>query len=113
MSKGKTEKAKNKKKESAKALQAAEPVVDMTSFTVSAPPRPLSPSPALSNGLVSRNSDSPAPSAMMKSSFSQVYEPASGSGTPVTNSSDRTKVAFGLKRKAAEDMNGTPPLKRR
>jgi len=62
--------------------------------------------------------DSPGPSTMMKSSFSQVVEPSlrSSTGTPVNGSAgDRAKVAFGFgtKRKANEDGEDTPPSKRR
>ena len=108
LSKGKTEKTKNKKKEAAKEKSPA--ALDMTGFTGLPTVRPLSASPAPSNG----RTDSPAPS-MMKPSFSQILEPTSGAGTPVNGLSDRSKVAFGFgtKRKAGEEGSGTPPTKKR
>jgi U4/U6.U5 tri-snRNP-associated protein 1 len=113
LSKGKTEKAKNKKKEK----KDKTPAVDAGGFTSFIPIRPLSASGSPEpSSMQRRNGDSPAPS-MMKPSFSQISEPAigSGSGTPVSGPSERTKVAFGFgtKRKAGEDGTGTPPTKRR
>lgn len=114
LSKGKTEKNKSRKKDGGKERTPA--VIDMTGFTAFPPPRPLSAgdSPAPS-GLEGRSLNSPAPPSMMKSSFSQVSEPASGMGTPVSGPSDRTKVAFGFgtKRKAGEEAKGSPPSKKR
>ena len=107
LSKGKTEKTKAKKKDSTKGVVNTD-MAEMSTgrpFSLSASPGPSS--------FPGSQRDSPAPS-MMKSSFSQVHEPASvGSGTATP--SDRTKVAFGFgtKRKAGADGNGTPPTKRR
>lgn len=109
LSKGKTEKVKNKKKNTKEKA----PVVDANGFTTFIPIRQLSASGSPEpSGSQRHNGDSPAPS-MMRPSFSQVSEPASGTGTPV--SGERTKVAFGFgtKRKAGEEGSGTPPTKRR
>lgn len=107
LSKGKTEKTKNKKREAAKEKA---PTLDMTGFTSAPAVRPLSTSGSPEPGQA-RNS--PAPN-MMKQSFARVSEPASGSGTPVGGSMERTKVAFGfgMKRKAGDEGSGTPPKKR-
>lgn len=109
LSKGKTEKTKNKKKGAGKDQSPS--VIDMTGFTALPISRALSSSPGPGPG---SRTESPAPS-MMKSSFSRVSEPLSGAGTPVNGASERTKVAFGfgMKRKADEDGLGTPPSKRR
>lgn len=112
LSKGKTEKTKSKKKE---ATKDKAPAVDITGFTAFPAARPLSGSPALSDGSLPRAADSPAPPTMMKSSFSQVYEATSGAGIPVLPNFNRTKVAFGFaaKRKAGAEAEGSPPSKKR
>lgn len=117
LSKGKTEKAKSKKKDSGKS---GAPLLESTGFMTL-------PAPHLQSHL---NSQSPAPSGfssvipasgsnsppVMKPGFSRISSAAdtpTQSGTPVP--SDRTKVAFGFgaKRKAAEDFMDPPPSKRR
>lgn len=106
LSKGKTEKTKKKKGDSAKKA----PTVDMTSFTSGPVIQSLpSASPEPGEGRI----NSPTPH-MMKASFSRISESASGSGTPVSSTGERTKVAFGfgVKRKAGDEGTGTPPKKR-
>ncbi|KAG2367861.1 SART-1 family-domain-containing protein [Suillus spraguei] len=117
LSKGKTEKAKSKKKDSGKAGAS---LLESTGFMTL-------PAPHLQSHL---NSQSPAPSGfssvippsgsnsppVMKPGFSRISSAAdtpTQTGTPVP--SDRTKVAFGFgaKRKAAEDFMDPPPSKRR
>lgn len=117
LSKGKTEKAKSKKKESGKVGAT---LLESTGFMTL-------PAPHLQSHL---NSQSPAPSGfssvmpasgsnsppIMKPGFSRISSAAdtpTQTGTPVP--SDRTKVAFGFgaKRKAAEDFMDPPPSKRR
>ncbi|KAG1821687.1 SART-1 family-domain-containing protein [Suillus subaureus] len=117
LSKGKTEKAKSKKKDSGKA---GAPLLESTGFMTL-------PAPHSQSHL---NSQSPAPSGfssvippsgsnsppVMKPGFSRISSAAdtpTQTGTPVP--SDRTKVAFGFgaKRKAAEDFMDLPPSKRR
>ncbi|KAG2347778.1 SART-1-domain-containing protein [Suillus weaverae] len=117
LSKGKTEKAKSKKKDSGKA---GAPLLESTGFMTL-------PAPHLQSHL---NSQSPAPSGfssiippsgsnsppIMKPGFSRISSAAdtpTQTGTPVPP--DRTKVAFGFgaKRKAAEDFMDPPPSKRR
>jgi U4/U6.U5 tri-snRNP-associated protein 1 len=117
LSKGKTEKAKSKKKDSGKA---GAPLLESTGFMTL-------PAPHLQSHL---NSQSPAPSGfssvmppsgsnsppIMKPGFSRISsagDTPTQTGTPVP--SDRTKVAFGFgaKRKAAEDFMDLPPSKRR
>ncbi|KAG1887002.1 SART-1 family-domain-containing protein [Suillus subluteus] len=117
LSKGKTEKAKSKKKDSGKT---GAPLLESTGFMTL-------PAPHLQSHL---NSQSPAPSGfssvippsgsnsppVMKPGFSRISSAAdtpTQTGTPVP--SDRTKVAFGFgaKRKVAEDFMDPPPSKRR
>ncbi|KAG2128096.1 SART-1 family-domain-containing protein [Suillus cothurnatus] len=117
LSKGKTEKAKSKKKDSGKA---GAPLLESTGFMTL-------PAPHLQSHL---NSQSPAPSGfssvmppsgsnsppIMKPGFSRISsagDTPTQTGTPVP--SDRTKVVFGFgaKRKAAEDFMDLPPSKRR
>ncbi|TDL16570.1 SART-1 protein [Rickenella mellea] len=115
LSKGKTEKTKSKKKEAAKDKRSE--VVDMTGFTALPPATPLSTSasPGPSGGPSRMRTESPVPAAMMRPSFSRVSEPSSGVGTPVSGPGERSKVSigFGLKRKAGEEANGSPPSKKR
>lgn len=104
LSKGKTEKAK-KKKESKNQQNS-----DTGFMIVPAPQLHLT-----SNGTSPSASASPAPKAGF-SRISQAAEPAAPSplsGTPVPT--DRVRVAFGLgmKRKATEEVQGSPPNKRR
>lgn len=117
LSKGKTEKAKSKKKDLGKVGAT---LLESTGFMTL-------PAPHLQSHL---NSQSPAPSGfssvipasgsnsppIMKPGFSRITSAAdtpTQTGTPVP--SDRTKVAFGFgaKRKAAEDFMDPPPSKRR
>ncbi|KAG2146172.1 SART-1 family-domain-containing protein [Suillus bovinus] len=117
LSKGKTEKAKSKKKDSGKA---GAPLLESTGFMTL-------PAPHLQSHL---NSQSPAPSGfssvmppsgsnsppVIKPGFSRISSAAdtpTQTGTPVPP--DRTKVAFGFgaKRKVAEDFMDPPPSKRR
>ena len=106
LAKGKTEKAK-KKKESKNAQQAG----DSGFMTVPAPQLHLT-----SNGASpgASASASPAPKAgFSRISSGAVEVPSSHGGTPVPG--DRVKVAFGLgmKRKAIEDVQGSPLPKKR
>jgi U4/U6.U5 tri-snRNP-associated protein 1 len=64
-------------------------------------------------------SPSPIPGRAMKPAFARISSvepsqsaPGSGGVSPAVNG-ERTKVAFGLKRKAADEGEGTPPSKRR
>ena len=103
LSKGKTEKKKEKKNKQ----KASSPQADTGFITLPAPssyngsPAPMS----TSNG-------SPAPRpgfSRISSSIVEVDSPR-GSGTPVP--SDRSRVVIGLnKRKAGEELSGTPPPK--
>ena len=104
MAKGKTEKAK-KKKESKNAQQAG----DSGFMTVPAPQLHLT-----SNGASpgASASASPAPKAgFSRISSGAIEVPSSHGGTPVP--ADRVKVAFGMKRKAIEDAQGSPLPKKR
>ncbi|KAI0342863.1 SART-1 protein [Trametopsis cervina] len=103
LSKGKTEK-KNKKKN---AEKNAGPQLDSTGFMTLPAPATYSPAPASGGG-------SPAPRpgfSRISSNMVDVSSPRDA-GTPVP--ADRTKVVIGLnKRKAGEELSGTPPPKRR
>ncbi|KZT56921.1 SART-1 protein [Calocera cornea HHB12733] len=64
-------------------------------------------------------SPSPGPERFMRPAFARLTSvepsqsaPGSGGASPLVNG-ERTKVAFGLKRKAADEGEGTPPSKRR
>jgi len=114
LSKGKTERAR-KKKES-KALQ--QQALDSTGFiTLPAPMSNANDSP-LPGGSVSLgstpNNASPAPRPGFARVTSSAVETDTGSSTPIQNG-DRTKVAFGfgMKRKAGQAHQDSPPPKRR
>ncbi|KAN0120677.1 SART-1 family domain containing protein [Russula decolorans] len=111
LSKGKTERTKNKKKDASKPTNKT---IDNGFMTVPAPQTSFndstggSPAPSLPG----TESGSPAP----RPGFSRitpavVSDTLSGSGTPV--GAERSRVAFGFssKRKAGEDATGTPPPK--
>jgi U4/U6.U5 tri-snRNP-associated protein 1 len=107
LSKNKTEKAKGKKKEITK--EGLPQVLDGGFMTVPAPnmsyhSASASPAPGEING-------SPAPRPGFSRISTAATEIPSPSGTPVP--AERAKVAFGfgMKRKAGEDPNGTPPPK--
>ncbi|KAG9224672.1 hypothetical protein PTI98_010187 [Pleurotus ostreatus] len=107
LSKGKTEKKKQKKNEGKPNQNGF--------MTVPAPLQQLhlADSPAPSSG-VQTTSGSPAPRAgFSRISATAVVEPSSQGGTPVP--SERVKVAFGFaaKRKAGEEAIEAPPSKRR
>jgi U4/U6.U5 tri-snRNP-associated protein 1 len=114
LSKGKTEKTKSKKKDIAKVNQT----LDTGFITLPAPQ-----SIPHTDGSVAPPSFSPVPGTTASSpvlaprpGFSRISsaaEPSSQGGTPVP--SDRTKVAFGFgaKRKAGEEIKGSPPPKKR
>ncbi|TFY83285.1 hypothetical protein EWM64_g731 [Hericium alpestre] len=108
LSKGKTEKTKGKKKEQSKL--SAPQALDNGFMTLPPPSvsyNGTSASPAPSGEMVS-----PAPRpGFSRITSTMVSEAPSSRGTPVPG--DRTKVAFGLKRKADDDASGTPPPKRR
>ena len=116
LSKGKTEKTKNKKKEAGKGAYA----MDTGFITLPAPQSIVisngnSPGPSgFSSGIQTSSSGSPAP--MMKPGFSRISSamdsPSQGS-TP--GAGERTKVVFGFgtKRKAGDEAEGSPPSKRR
>ncbi|KAF8501642.1 SART-1 family-domain-containing protein [Russula emetica] len=111
LSKGKTEKVKNKKKDASKPTNKT---IDNGFMTVPAPQASFNDSPGSSPApsLPVTETGSPAP----RPGFSRITpavlsDTVSGSGTPVAG--ERSKVAFGFssKRKAAEDASGTPPPK--
>ena len=111
LSKGKTEKAKSKKKEAAKANQPLE-----TGFMTLPAPLPMvghAESPGLPSEAATPNNGLTAPTT--KRGFSKISSlvegPTSGPSVP----SDRNKVVFGFgtKRKLGEDAEGTPPPKQR
>ena len=111
LSKGKTEKTKNKKKDANKSTNKT---IDNGFMTVPAPQASYNDSTGTSPvpSLPGTETGSPAP----KPGFSRitpavVSDAVSGSGTPV--GAERSKVAFGFssKRKAGEEASGTPPPK--
>lgn len=108
LSKGKTEKTKNKKKDANKSTNKT---IDNGFMTVPAPQasyNDTSPVPSLPG----TETGSPAPRPGFSRITSAVVSDAvSGSGTPV--GVERSKVAFGFssKRKAGEEASGTPPPK--
>jgi U4/U6.U5 tri-snRNP-associated protein 1 len=111
LSKGKTEKTKNKKKEANKSTNKT---IDNGFMTVPAPQASYNDSTGTSPvpSLPGTETGSPAP----RPGFSRitpavVSDTVSGSGTPV--GAERSKVAFGFssKRKAGEEASGTPPPK--
>ncbi|OCH94381.1 SART-1 protein [Obba rivulosa] len=112
LSKGKTEKKKEKKKN---ADRKGTPQVDSTGFITLPAPTPDGGSPApLLSGAQTIASGSPAPRPGF-SRISSVAEPAADSpgGTPVP--ADRMKLVIGLgnKRKATGEAQGSPPPKKR
>lgn len=110
LAKGKTEK-KNKKKNAEKTAASQ---LDATGFMTLPAPATYSASPAPASGAATSNNGSPAPRpgfSRISSTAVDVSSPRNG-GTPVP--ADRTKVVIGLgKRKAGEELSGTPPPKRR
>jgi U4/U6.U5 tri-snRNP-associated protein 1 len=110
LSKGKTEKAKSKKKDAAKANQPLEtgfmtlPAAQPMPHTDS--PGPSTDAPMASNGL---------PTPTTKRGFSKIASLVDGPSSGPSVPSDRTKVVFGFgtKRKMGEEADGTPPPKRR
>ncbi|EKM58305.1 uncharacterized protein PHACADRAFT_140122 [Phanerochaete carnosa HHB-10118-sp] len=106
LSKGKTEKKKEKKNK-----QKAEPQADSIGFITLPASVSYNGSPAPMSGAASTSGGSPAPRpGFSRISSSMVEVEASKEGTPVP--ADRTKVVIGLnKRKAGEDLAGTPPPK--
>jgi U4/U6.U5 tri-snRNP-associated protein 1 len=108
LSKGKTEKKKEKKNK-----QKAETPHADTGFITLPAPTSYNGSPAPMSGAASTSNGSPAPRPGFSRITSNVVEIASPrEGTPL--SLDKTKVVIGLnKRKAGEDPTGTPPPKRR
>ncbi|KZO91587.1 SART-1 protein [Calocera viscosa TUFC12733] len=75
--------------------------------------------PASPANFSSEVSPSPMPERFMRPAFARISSvepsqsaPGSGGASPLVNG-ERTKVAFGLKRKAADEGEGTPPSKRR
>jgi U4/U6.U5 tri-snRNP-associated protein 1 len=111
LSKGKTEKAKSKKKDAGKLTNKT---LDNGFMTVPAPQASYNDSPGNSPApsLPGTEPGSPAPRpGFSRITSTVVSDPVSGSGTPV--SGERSKVAFGFssKRKAGEDATGTPPPK--
>lgn len=111
LSKGKTEKVKNKKKDASKPTNKT---IDNGFMTVPAPQSLFNDSAGASPvpSLPGTETGSPAPRPGFSRITSNVIsETASGSGTPVVG--ERSKVAFGFssKRKAVEEASGTPPPK--
>jgi U4/U6.U5 tri-snRNP-associated protein 1 len=111
LSKGKTEKVKNKKKDASKPTNKA---IDSGFMTVPAPQALFNESTGTSPApsLPGTETGSPAPRPGFSRITSNVIsDTASGSGTPVA--AERSKVAFGFssKRKAGEEASGTPPPK--
>jgi U4/U6.U5 tri-snRNP-associated protein 1 len=110
LSKGKTEKTKNKKKDTSKSTNKT---IDNGFMTVPAPQASYndsigSPVPSLPG----TETGSPAPRpGFSRITSAVVSDVVSGSGSPVAG--ERSKVAFGFssKRKAGEDAAGTPPPK--
>ncbi|TFK84613.1 SART-1 protein [Polyporus arcularius HHB13444] len=104
LSKGKTEK-KNKKKQSGKD---ATPQLESTGFmTLPAPMANGSPAP----GTSANGSPAPRPGFSRISTVAETETPTEGTPVPA----ERSKVVIGLgnKRKAAGELQGTPPPKRR
>ncbi len=104
LSKGKTEK-KNKKKQSGKD---ATPQIESTGFmTLPAPMANGSPAP----GTSANGSPAPRPGFSRISTVAETETPTEGTPVPA----ERSKVVIGLgnKRKAAGELQGTPPPKRR
>lgn len=115
LSKGKTEKSKSKAKSNKDSKAAASQTLDGGFITLPAPHishNTHSASPALGS-----ETGSPAPKPGFArigggGGFNEVGNGSgSGVGTPVPGQGDRTRVTFGLKRKAGEDAGGTPPSK--
>ncbi len=111
LSKGKTENTKNKKKDASKATNKT---IDNGFMTVPAPQASYNDSAGTSPApsLPGTETGSPAPRpGFSRITSTVVSDTVSGSGTPVT--AERSKVAFGFssKRKAGEDVSGTPPPK--
>lgn len=124
LSKGKTEKAKNKKKDGAKS-SSMQTHDDKGLVTLPAPQMSIngassidgmSPAPSGFSSTGPRyDSGSPAPAKPGFSRISSNVDTPSQSHGATPASGERTKVAFGFgsKRKAAEDGVDTPPAKRR
>ncbi|TFK75251.1 SART-1-domain-containing protein [Pluteus cervinus] len=117
LAKGKTEKNKKKKEAAGKGPKAQDAVF----MTLPAPQslslsNGASPGPSGYSSGAPTTSNSPAPKAGFSriSSTAFVEAPSQGS-TPAASSSERSKVAFGfgIKRKAGEDAEPSPPPKRR
>src|ERR1700722_12256381 len=120
LSKNKADK-KSKKKEAAKANAQA---LDSTGFITLPAPQShananfdnMSPGPSNFSSLMpSADTGSPAPTAA-KSKFSRISSAAESSsqgGTPVPNERNKVVFGFGTKRKAGEEVQGSPPPKRR
>lgn len=110
LAKGKTEKQK-KKKESKNAAQKAAEAAAFMPLGGMAPVQPLSnrgsPVPSGSAGA----SPAPRPGFSRISSAAGVETPISQGGTPV-GEKERSRVTFGLKRKAGEEAMGSPAKKR-
>ena len=107
LSKGKTEKKKEKKNKQ----KAGTPHTDSTGFITLPASTSYNGSPAPMSGAASASGGSPAPRPGFSRIASSLIEvETSKEGTPA--SADRTKVVFGLnKRKAGEEAAGTPPPK--
>ncbi|KIP05841.1 hypothetical protein PHLGIDRAFT_30731 [Phlebiopsis gigantea 11061_1 CR5-6] len=107
LSKGKTEKKKEKKNKQ----KASTPHVD-TGFITLPAPSSYNGSPASMSGMATTSNGSPAPRpgfARISSSNVRMDSPRE-SGTPVP--ADRSRLVIGLnKRKAGEELSGTPPPK--
>ncbi|EMD31320.1 hypothetical protein CERSUDRAFT_119882 [Gelatoporia subvermispora B] len=114
LSKGKTEKKKEKKKNADKKSTSQ---VDSTGFITLPAPMPNGGSPALGSVLPSGSQTNASGSPAPRPGFSRISTMAelaeSPRGTPVP--SDRTKLVIGLsnKRKATGELQGSPPPKRR
>lgn len=99
LTKGKTEKGKNKKKEA--RLSTPQALGGDAFMTLPLP---------VSNG--GSNDQSAASSPAPRAGFSRINAAASDSMSNAVGG-ERTKVTFGFKRKAGEEPSGTPPPKRR
>jgi len=112
LSKGSKGEKKNKKK---KEDQSTPQVVDITSFTAlpTTNSMPVSASASPIPAATASETASPAPKTGFSRIVSESPAPVSTSGTPVPANGERTKVAFGLKRKAADEPSNTPPSKKR
>lgn len=70
----------------------------------------MSPGPS---AIPTPNSGSPAPMSKFSRISSAVDTPTSQGGTPVPTERSKVAFGFGMKRKAGEEAQGSPPPKKR